>query len=87
VRGLSAGGREASLAHAVIDLARRLDLDVVAEGEDAETFAALLAAGTAIGHGSFISTPLAASELGYWLQARSDMREDLHELANAPRAR
>ena len=73
VAGISRGDREASLAHAIIDLGQRLGLDVVAEGiEDIETLDALIAAGATLGQGYLFTRPLAAENLETWLHERAN---------------
>jgi diguanylate cyclase (GGDEF)-like protein len=63
--------RDAAIAHTTIDLARHLDLCVVAEGiETVEVAERLLQIGCDVGQGYFISRPLPADELVAWLEKR-----------------
>jgi diguanylate cyclase (GGDEF)-like protein len=63
--------RDEAIARTTIDLARHLDLCVVAEGiETAEVAERLLQIGCQIGQGYFISRPLPADELTSWLRSR-----------------
>jgi predicted signal transduction protein with EAL and GGDEF domain len=64
--------RDEAIARTTIDLARHLDLSVVAEGiETVEVAERLVAIGCEIGQGYFISRPLPADEFVVWLQQRS----------------
>jgi diguanylate cyclase (GGDEF)-like protein len=63
--------RDEAIARTTIDLARHLDLSVVAEGiETAEVAERLVAIGCEIGQGYYISRPLPAEELVVWLKRR-----------------
>jgi diguanylate cyclase (GGDEF)-like protein len=60
----------AAIVRHTIDLARSLQLRVVAEGaEDEETWTALERAGCDLGQGYFLSRPVPAAELEAWLPA------------------
>jgi EAL domain-containing protein (putative c-di-GMP-specific phosphodiesterase class I) len=61
VDGLTAGGREAGFVPMIVDLARTLELEVIAEGvETPEQLAALREAGAALGQGFLLGRPAAA---------------------------
>ena len=63
-------GSESSeaIVRTMLELARHLDLDVVAEGvEDRETFAAVAALGCGFTQGTFFTRPLPAAELAEWM--------------------
>ncbi len=63
--------RDEAIARTTIDLARHLDLSVVAEGiETVEVAERLLQIGCEIGQGYFISRPLPAGEFVEWLEER-----------------
>ncbi|HEU0249868.1 MAG TPA: bifunctional diguanylate cyclase/phosphodiesterase [Solirubrobacteraceae bacterium] len=63
--------RDEAIARTTIDLARHLDLSVVAEGiETVEVAERLVAIGCDVGQGYFISRPLPAEELVAWLRGR-----------------
>ncbi|HEX5307952.1 MAG TPA: EAL domain-containing protein [Solirubrobacteraceae bacterium] len=63
--------RDRAIVQSTIDLARHLDLSVVAEGIETEEVAAHLAAiGCDVGQGYGISRPLPADELTRWLRSR-----------------
>jgi diguanylate cyclase (GGDEF)-like protein len=64
--------RDEAIARTTIDLARHLDLSVVAEGiETPEVAQRLLQIGCDIGQGYFISRPLPAGEFVEWLEGRA----------------
>jgi diguanylate cyclase (GGDEF)-like protein len=64
VDGLLGGGREASFAAMIVDLARTLELEVIAEGiETREQAAALRALGAEFGQGYLFARPAAAAPL------------------------
>jgi EAL domain-containing protein (putative c-di-GMP-specific phosphodiesterase class I) len=57
-----------AIVHAVLDLARNLNLQVVAEGvEDQQTWDELSALGCDISQGFFFSKPLPPAELADWI--------------------
>jgi EAL domain-containing protein (putative c-di-GMP-specific phosphodiesterase class I) len=57
-----------AIVHAVLDLARNLNLQVVAEGiEDQQTWDELSALGCNISQGFFFSKPLPPAELADWI--------------------
>jgi diguanylate cyclase (GGDEF)-like protein len=59
---------DAVIVRSVIDLARNLDLQVVAEGiEDVETWRLLAAMGCDIAQGYYLGRPMPASRLEHWL--------------------
>ncbi len=61
--------RAAAIVRFTVDLARHLEMQVVAEGiEDAATFAALAELGCDIGQGYWISRPQPAEDLTCWLR-------------------
>jgi EAL domain-containing protein (putative c-di-GMP-specific phosphodiesterase class I) len=61
VDGLTAGGREAGFVPMIVELARTLELDVIAEGvETPEQLAALRECGAALGQGFLLGRPAAA---------------------------
>jgi diguanylate cyclase (GGDEF)-like protein len=63
--------RDEAIARTTIDLARHLDLSVVAEGiETVEVAERLVQIGCEIGQGYFISRPLPAGEFVEWLEGR-----------------
>jgi diguanylate cyclase (GGDEF)-like protein len=63
--------RDEAIARTTIDLARHLDLSVVAEGiETVEVAERLVQIGCEIGQGYFISRPLPPEELVEWLEGR-----------------
>ncbi|CUW38205.1 Putative PAS domain S-box/diguanylate cyclase (GGDEF) domain-containing protein(Diguanylate phosphodiesterase, EAL domain,5451-796) [Magnetospirillum sp. XM-1] len=62
---------DAAIVRAILDLARGLNLDVVAEGvETAEQMEFLRAAGCGQIQGYYFSPPLPAAELGEWLRKK-----------------
>jgi EAL domain-containing protein (putative c-di-GMP-specific phosphodiesterase class I) len=62
VDGLAGGGREAGFIAMIVDLARTLDLEVIAEGiETADQLAALRDLGAELGQGYLLGRPSAAS--------------------------
>ncbi|MGA7703430.1 MAG: EAL domain-containing protein [Solirubrobacteraceae bacterium] len=64
--------RDEAIARTTIDLARHLDLSVVAEGiETAEVAERLVQIGCDVGQGYFISRPLPAREFVEWLTGRA----------------
>ncbi|MGA9284579.1 MAG: EAL domain-containing protein [Solirubrobacteraceae bacterium] len=64
--------RDEAIARTTIDLARHLDLSVVAEGiETAEVAERLVQIGCDVGQGYFISRPLPAGEFVEWLERRT----------------
>lgn len=65
--------RDEAIARTTIDLARHLDLSVVAEGiETAEVAERLAQIGCDVGQGYFISRPLPAEEFTGWLRSREE---------------
>jgi diguanylate cyclase (GGDEF)-like protein len=67
--------RDEAIARTTIDLARHLDLRVVAEGiETAEVAKRLVEIGCDTGQGYFISRPLPAEEFSEWLKERATER-------------
>jgi EAL domain-containing protein (putative c-di-GMP-specific phosphodiesterase class I) len=65
-----------TVVRAIVELARSLHLDVVAEGVEAENEAdALLALGCATAQGYHFSRPLPAPDLELWLAARARQSE------------
>jgi diguanylate cyclase len=72
VRDLATDAADAAIVQATVDLARRLGLDVVAEGvEDAETLRRLAGHGAAYAQGFHIGRPMAPDELTRWIAARA----------------
>jgi diguanylate cyclase (GGDEF)-like protein len=70
--------RDEAIARTTIDLARHLDLSVVAEGiETAEVAERLGQIGCDVGQGYFISRPLPAEEFVEWLAGRPALRGGL----------
>lgn len=70
--------RDEAIARTTIDLARHLDLSVVAEGiETAEVAERLLQIGCDVGQGYFISRPLPAGEFVEWLGRRRALQAGL----------
>ena len=62
VDGLAGGGREAGFIAMIVDLARTLELEVIAEGiETADQLAALRDLGAELGQGYLLGRPSAAS--------------------------
>src|SRR5690606_32799285 len=60
--------RAAAIVRFTVDLARHLELMVVAEGiEDSETFGALAELGCDVGQGYWMCRPKPAAELSEWL--------------------
>ncbi len=71
--------RDEAIARTTIDLARHLELCVVAEGiETAEVARRLVEIGCDTGQGYFISRPLPAEELTEWLKGRTSERGGAH---------
>ncbi|MBK5229059.1 MAG: EAL domain-containing protein [Actinobacteria bacterium] len=69
VMGMSTDENDGVIVRSVIDLARNLGLEVVAEGiETQEAWDRLVALGCRIGQGYFISRPLPPAELDQWLE-------------------
>ncbi|CAA7614331.1 EAL domain-containing protein [Magnetospirillum sp. SS-4] len=68
VQGCHASSRQRAILQGILDLCRRLDIDVVAEGiEDAETAATLLDLGYATGQGLHFAPPtLARQAMASW---------------------
>ena len=63
VDGLSGGGRDAGFIAMIVDLARTLELEVIAEGiESRDQLTALRALGAELGQGYFLGRPSVASE-------------------------
>ena len=63
VEGMARGSQESSFARMIIDLARALDLDVVAEGiESAEELEALRELNCELGQGFYLARPLGRDE-------------------------
>ena len=61
-----------SIVSSVIDLARSLGLDVVAEGvEDQRTWDTLRTLGCGYAQGYYLSRPITPTQLGTWLHART----------------
>ncbi len=70
--------RDEAIARTTIDLARHLDLSVVAEGiETAEVAERLVQIGCDVGQGYFISRPLPAEEFVDWLAGRAALQAGL----------
>jgi diguanylate cyclase (GGDEF)-like protein len=70
--------RDEAIARTTIDLARHLDLSVVAEGiETAEVAERLVQIGCDVGQGYFISRPLPAGEFVEWLAGRPALQAGL----------
>ena len=70
--------RDEAIARTTIDLARHLDLSVVAEGiETAEVADRLVQIGCDVGQGYFISRPLPAGDLVAWLEGRPALQAGL----------
>ena len=62
VDGLGQGGRDVSFVAMIVDLARTLELEVIAEGiETAEQLAALRELKAGLGQGYFLGRPSAAA--------------------------
>jgi diguanylate cyclase (GGDEF)-like protein len=80
--------RDEAIARTTIDLARHLDLCVVAEGiETAEVAERLVQVGCKTGQGYFISRPLPAEELVAWLERRLAGEEGDRSLRGGQAAR
>jgi EAL domain-containing protein (putative c-di-GMP-specific phosphodiesterase class I) len=80
VRDMATKPDDEIIVRAIIDLARNLNLQVVAEGvEDEATWDRLGALGCDLGQGYYLSPPLAEKELllwlSHWLQLTASMRE------------
>lgn len=72
IRNIATEMRDASITHAIIDLAHRLGLEVVAEGVEDELTRDLLARmGCDVIQGYLITRPLPAARLDRWMQART----------------
>jgi diguanylate cyclase (GGDEF)-like protein/PAS domain S-box-containing protein len=72
VTHMAANSDDAVIVHALVDLARNLGLDVVAEGiETRETWDRLRALGCTLAQGYYLSPPLPADELAEWLDRRT----------------
>jgi len=70
INGIESSGRQAALVGAIVNLARALELRVVAEGvETATQRDALLQAGCALGQGHLFSVAIPAEEIVPWLPA------------------
>jgi diguanylate cyclase len=64
--------RDAAIARSLVDLGRRLEMAVVAEGvEDAETWRTLAEWGCDEAQGHLLGRPMPADELTAWLRARA----------------
>lgn len=67
VTDMLASTRDGSLVRSVVDLAHRLELEVVAEGvEDLATYDALSAAGCDLAQGFFVGRPMPGIEVAGW---------------------
>jgi diguanylate cyclase (GGDEF)-like protein len=67
VTDMLASTRDGSLVRSVVDLAHRLELEVVAEGvEDLATYDALTAAGCDLAQGFFVGRPMPGVEVAGW---------------------
>ena len=72
VMGMTTDENDGVIVRSVIDLARNLGLEVVAEGiETQQAWDRLLTLGCRIGQGYFISRPLPPAELDQWLEEAS----------------
>jgi EAL domain-containing protein (putative c-di-GMP-specific phosphodiesterase class I) len=70
VDGLGSGAGEGAVARAIVDLARALDLDTVAEGIEHEQQAErLLELGCRLGQGFHFAHPMEADAVAQWLRA------------------
>jgi EAL domain-containing protein (putative c-di-GMP-specific phosphodiesterase class I) len=68
VDGLAGKAGDGAVAHAIIDLARALELDTVAEGiEEAVQAERLLQLGCRLGQGFHFARPMDAAALAEWL--------------------
>jgi len=71
VTGMADGGGNAVIVRTIIELARNLGLETMAEGvEDDRTLSALVAAGCSAAQGYLIAKPAPADELTPWLERR-----------------
>jgi EAL domain-containing protein (putative c-di-GMP-specific phosphodiesterase class I) len=73
VQGMATDTADLAIVRAVVDLARRFDLAVVAEGVESElTLAKLEEIGCDLGQGFLFSRPLPDERLDAWLAARTE---------------
>jgi EAL domain-containing protein (putative c-di-GMP-specific phosphodiesterase class I) len=85
VTSIGSDPRAESLVAGIVDLARRMNVDVVAEGiENGIQLARLRESGCAYGQGFHFAVPMAAAELATFLTEHGSSPT---ELAGAPRAR
>jgi EAL domain-containing protein (putative c-di-GMP-specific phosphodiesterase class I) len=74
VRDMAVKSDDEIIVRAIIDLARNLNLEVVAEGvEDEATWTRLGALGCDLAQGYYLSPPLAEKELVLWLSHWSQL--------------
>ena len=67
----------------ILELARALNLEVVAEGvEDQDTLAALETMGCAIAQGYYVCRPMPAAALAGWLATQPDRLRGADDLAS-----
>lgn len=73
VQGMATDAADLAIVRAVVDLSRRFELSVVAEGVESElTLAKLEEIGCDLGQGFLFSRPLPAERLDAWLAARTE---------------
>ena len=88
VTGMCESERDEAIVRSTLDLARNLDLRVVAEGiETAGVSDRLKTMGCATGQGYLISKPLAGEQLTGWLLERAEQACGLSSSEPAPGAR
>ncbi len=77
VHALTIDGSDAAIIGSTIDLARKLGLDVVAEGvESRETYLALVQLGCDSAQGHYLSPPLPADQFTAWLGSEGSPEDD-----------
>jgi diguanylate cyclase (GGDEF)-like protein len=81
VTGLATQGDDVAIVRAIVDLGRRLGLDVVAEGvEDQQTWDLLTSMGCDLVQGWHLARAMPVGELLPWLQTGPDRRRTLHAI-------
>lgn len=79
VTEITESARGSSIAEAIIQLGRNLDLDVIAEGVENERQAAILSElGCAYGQGYLFATPLTSDKLDEWLGQYDQSNQQSH---------
>jgi len=79
VTEITESARGSSIAEAIIQLGRNLDLDVIAEGVENERQAAILSElGCAYGQGYLFATPLTSDKLDEWLGQYDQSNQQAH---------